>query len=117
MARILIVDDDFTVARALGELVTKLGHRAITCSDGLDAIALLDAHTFAAIFSDWQMGEISGIEVLEVAQMRNPFAKRILITASPTAEEVKDAVKDGIAQELVGKPWGLSDIRNALRGV
>lgn len=117
MARILVVDDDFTVVRALEDIVEKLGHDAIVCSDGLDAITLLELRRPDAVISDWQMGEISGIDVLSAARVKTPRSRRILITASPTAEEVRQAVRDGTAQLLIEKPWSLVDLRAALRGL
>lgn len=117
VARVLIVDDDFVITRALSELVEKMGHRATVCSDGLDAIALLETRPPNAVLTDWQMGEISGIDVLEVAQFRVPLARRILVTASPTAADVREAIRAGVVQVLIEKPWSLTDIRSALRGI
>lgn len=117
MALILILDDDFAIVRALEEIVSKLGHDTIVCSDGLDGIDLLELRRPEAVMADWQMGEISGIDVLEAAMMKVPLARRILVTASPTAEDVKTALRDETIQVLIEKPWSLVDIKAALRGL
>lgn len=98
-------------------MLERWGHDAIMCSDGLDAIACMDVKRPAVIIADWQMGEVSGVEVLEAAQVRLPFCRRILITASPTSDEVREAVRNGVAQFLIEKPWSMVDFKAALRGL
>ena|SRR6266702_1121548 len=117
MARLLVVDDDLTIVHALRDVFEKLGHQVATCVDGLDAIAMLDAQVYDAVIADWQMGAVDGIDVLEVVRQKCPFARRILITASPTEPEVRDAVRMGVASVLLEKPWFLPDIRASVRGL
>jgi DNA-binding NtrC family response regulator len=117
VARILVVDDDFSIARVLTELFERWGHETFMCSDGLDAIATLEVRRPDAVVTDWQMGEVSGVDVLEVARTRVPDCRRILITASPTADEVREAVRSGVAEYLIEKPWSLVDFKVALRGL
>jgi DNA-binding NtrC family response regulator len=113
----LVCDDDFSITRVLVDLIERWGHEGIMCSDGLDAIAFLEVKKPAAVIADWQMGEVSGIDVLDVARVRVPDCRRILITASPTADEVREALRVGIVQVLIEKPWSMVDFKVALRGL
>ncbi len=117
MARVLVVDDDLEIVRALETVLTKLGHEVTVLIDGLDAIALLDAQQFAAVITDWQLGAVDGLDVLNVAKKRCPLARRIMVTASPTEPEVRDAMRDGLAEVLLEKPWSLAEVRAAVRGI
>lgn len=117
MARILVIDDDFSIVHALRVVFEKLGHEVLTCADGLDAIALLDAQQFDAVVSDWQLGSIDGVDILEVARQRCPTARRILVTASPTEPEVREAIRNGVVEILLTKPWSLPEIRSSVRGI
>lgn len=118
MARILVIDDDWSIVNALRIVFEKLGHEVQSCVDSLDAIALLDAQQFGAVCSDWQMGGgLDGIDVLDVARHRCPNARRILITASPTEPEVREAIRNGVIEILLTKPWSLPEIRGAVRGI
>jgi CheY-like chemotaxis protein len=117
VARLLVVDDDLTITNVLRDVFERLGHDVRTCNDGLDAIALLDAQIFDAVVADWQMGAFSGLDVLEVAWQKCPLARRILVTASPTEPEVLEALRTGVAEVLLEKPWFLPDIRAAVRGL
>lgn len=117
MARILVADDDWSIVHALRAVFEKLGHEVISCVDGLDAIALLDSQKFDGIVIDWQLGSIDGIDVLGVARQRCPKARRILVTASPNEADVRDAVREGLVEILIEKPWSISEIRAAVRGL
>jgi CheY-like chemotaxis protein len=117
VARLLVVDDDLTIVYVLRDVFEKLGHHVTTCVDGLDAIALLDGQIFDAVVADWQMGAVDGIDVLEVARQKCPLARRILITASPTEPEPREALRSGLAEVLLEKPWFLPDVRAAVRGL
>lgn len=117
MARVLVCDDDLDIVRALEAVLVKLGHEVTVCIDGLDAIALLDAQQFEAVITDWQLGAVDGLNVLSVARARCPLARRVMVTASPTEPEVREAVREGLAQVLLEKPWSLAEVRAAVRGI
>lgn len=84
---LLIVDDEFTIAAALAELVEMEGHTATTCGDGEDAWELLrtGATKFDLIVTDQMMPRMDGTELLALVRA-TPKLKRIpalLISALP----------------------------------
>lgn len=118
MAVVLVVDDDRAIVQAIEVILTKLGHKVVVCMDALDAAEKMDGTKFDAVISDWQMGAVTGIELLSVALQKQPSARRVLITAAPASEpEIRDAIKDDVVQIFLEKPWTLSELRGCLKGL
>lgn len=91
------------------------GHTVAVETDSIEAVAKWGADMkVAAVLADLMMPRLDGIEILAVWQERRPEVRRVLITAAPTEQMVRDAQRDGIVQKLIAKPWGLSDIESAL---
>lgn len=112
MALVLVVDDDYSVARMLGDAVNFCGHRSIVETDPMKAATRTE--NFAAVLSDLMMPRLTGIELLAIFADRSPHVRRILITAAPEEDEVHEAQRSGIVQMVIVKPPGLGDIRHAL---
>ena len=60
---IMVVDDSVTMRRVAERLLQRSGYRVITAKDGLDAIALLQDESPAAILLDIEMPRADGFEV------------------------------------------------------
>lgn len=78
--RVVIVEDDRMVARALARLVTSLGHEARVITDALDLDAELNGEPFAVI-ADFHLAR-NGVEILALARDRAPRARRVLISGA-----------------------------------
>jgi DNA-binding NtrC family response regulator len=65
--RIMIVDDDPGIRRALQLLLSKAGYRVMQARDGLEALRLWRNHGGDLVITDLHMPEKNGIEtILEV---------------------------------------------------
>jgi DNA-binding NtrC family response regulator len=62
--RILIVDDDPGIRRALQVLLTKSGYQVTQASDGFEAIRLWREHGGDLVITDLHMPEKNGIETI-----------------------------------------------------
>lgn len=84
---VLIVEDEFTIATALIELLQMEGHSTATCINGQEAWELLrgGAAQFDVIVTDQMMPMMDGVELLALVR-RDPKLKGIpalLISALP----------------------------------
>jgi putative two-component system response regulator len=61
---VLIADDDSSVRSLMGEVVTRLGHRPIYATDGLEALEMVRCEKPSVILLDIQMPKMDGNEVL-----------------------------------------------------
>jgi anti-anti-sigma factor len=104
-AIILLIDDDTFVLKALEQTISREGHKVLTATNGLDAIALLNEYPVAVIISDQRMEGMTGIEVLQEAQKIRPDAIRILLTGNSDMDTVTRAINIGHVSQFIVKPW------------
>lgn len=114
MAQILVIDDDISVAQLVADVVSFCKHMPIVVSDPLEAVLLLGRTKFGAILTDYMMPRLDGIELLMIAQEAHPSVRRVLITAAPNEEQVKQNLHSGVVQLVIPKPPGIAEIRMAL---
>ncbi len=107
--RILVVDDEESLLRAIGRKLTLLGYEVDMEGDGAKAVALLDERTFDAIFSDIDMPKMSGIELLQTVRQRDLDVPVVLMTGNPDVRTAVAAVELGAIQYLI-KPFDINEI-------
>lgn len=116
MAVVLIVDDAQTDRELMARVVTAAGHRAITASDGKEAIALAKAHKPAMIFLDVVMPVMDGFATCR-SLTKDPETSAIpvvLVTSKSTESDMFWGKKQG-ASDHVGKPWDKQVIETMLK--
>ena len=63
-SKILLVDDETSVLRALSRVLTYAGYQVITSSCPKDALAMVKAQSFDVIIADYRMPEMNGVAFL-----------------------------------------------------
>jgi len=113
--RVLCIDDDETVARLIADVVEFCGYEPIIETDSMKATTqhLRDKKIFAVI-TDYMMPRLDGVDVLAIWQEQRPEVRRVLITAAPQEQAVREAGKSTIAQMVIAKPPSIADIKMAL---
>lgn len=118
--RILLVDDESAIRRALRPPLLELGFQVVEASRGEEAIQQLRAGAFDAVLLDINMPGIGGLETLR--RIRT-FAARLpilMLTVRDGEEEKVEALELG-ADDYVTKPFStrelLARIRAAVRRV
>ena len=112
-SRILIVDDNRTTTRALGMLVERWGHEALTAFDGREALAVLEAEPVDVIITDLRMPQVDGMQVLTQLAERWPDVVAIVVTAYGTIESAVAAMRLG-AFDYLTKPYDDQELRAKL---
>ena len=103
--QILVVDDEEIVLVALRETLSRRGYRVVAASGPVEARALLQRQAFAVVLTDYQMPEMTGLELLAQARELQPDAMRILITAVLNLTTVIDSINKGEVYRFIIKPW------------
>jgi len=115
MARILIVDDDGSFRESLAETLSGLGHKALAAESGRQGLALIGHGGIDAVFMDFRLPGMSGLEALREIK-RTPAGRAIpviMLTAYATADNTIEAMKLGAFDHLA-KPAGRAAIERAL---
>lgn len=83
--KLLIVDDDSFILELLSERLKQF-YTITTCESGEEAIKLAQKHDFNIILLDYNMPELTGLDVLKEIRKFNTYSQVIIITAYPTYE-------------------------------
>jgi two-component system, NtrC family, nitrogen regulation response regulator NtrX len=114
---VLIVDDEPSILKTLGGLLTDEGFEVITALNGYEALKIIDVESPDLILLDIWMPGIDGIETLKEIKKDNPYIQVIIITGHGTIETAVKATKLG-AYDLIEKPLSIDkvilSINNAL---
>ena len=70
--RVLVVDDDASLRKVVSQVLTEDGHDVTTASSAEKAYSLFQEHPFPLVFSDIRMGNMSGIELLQLIKEHSP---------------------------------------------
>jgi two-component system KDP operon response regulator KdpE len=118
--RILLVDDETAIRRALRPPLLELGFQVAEAARGEDALQLLHASTFDAVLLDVNMPGIGGIETLRRMRAFAPRLPILMLTVRDAEEEKVEALELG-ADDYVTKPFStrelIARIRTAVRRV
>ena len=104
---ILVVDDFATMRRIVRNILKQLGYENILeADDGANALEVLKREKIQFIISDWNMPQMSGIELLKTVRATEewkdlPF---LMVTAEGQKENVIEAVKHRVNNYIV-KPF------------
>ncbi len=109
MTKILVVDDEERVRQLLGEILEDEGYEVALASSGLEALALFDADSFDAVFTDVGMPGMSGWELARAVRERNGHVPVAVITG--WGEAVSTAEKEAAQVDWVlTKPFSMAQI-------
>jgi two-component system KDP operon response regulator KdpE len=115
--RILLVDDEVGIQRAVGPLLRARGYDVDMAGTGADALRLFKEHAPDVIVLDLGLPDIDGTEVCR--RIRNASTVPIVVLSARGAESDKVSALDLGADDYVTKPFGpeelLARIRVALR--
>jgi two-component system, NtrC family, response regulator HydG len=100
MSRILIIDDNETIASGLALLVGQAGHEGIAAGSGREGMERLAAGPFDLVITDYRMDGMNGIEVLEAVKVQSPDTDVMLNTAYGTIEIAVEAMRKGAVDFL-----------------
>lgn len=108
--RILIVDDEKDILRALEFVLSREGYSVATATSGEEAIELLKKEEYDLILTDLKMPGMDGMEVLEKSLQLRPSTAVIIMTAYATVESAVQAMRMG-ASDYIVKPFINEDVK------
>ena len=102
--RIAVLEDDRSQAYVLRHCLTAAGHNPNNFDNGAELLAALRTERFDALLLDWNVPDISGIEVLRrVRNELNSNVPAVVVTSRNTEEDIVLALKQG-ADDYICKP-------------
>ncbi len=113
LGKVLIVDDEEIVRKALTKVIKKINAIPVNAKDGKEALRALKRNSFDLILLDIRLPDIDGISLLKEIKKRYPYIDIIMITGYPSIESTVECIKLGALDYLV-KPFTLNKIEATL---
>jgi PAS domain S-box-containing protein len=105
--RVLLVEDNPSVAEVCGEMLEQLGYSVARASNGLEALDALDKNGIDLVFSDIVMpGRLDGIELARQVRQRRPDIPILLTTGYSGARKSEFPI--------LRKPYQIHELSEAL---
>jgi two-component system KDP operon response regulator KdpE len=112
--RVLVVDDEPAIRRALRPPLVELGFEVIEVSRGEMALDVLRTESFDAVLLDVNMPGIGGIETLRRIRASSPRLPVLMLTVRDGENEKVQALEMG-ADDYVTKPFGVRELVARIR--
>ena len=111
---ILVVDDDVTLRDIISETLGNHGYRVVSCGDGMEAIALFEAHPekFSLVITDVDMPRLGGVALAHALLRLRPNLRLVAMSGSPRNEtDTSDpSAMQKLAHAFLLKPFTSEDL-------
>ncbi len=118
--RALIVDDASFVRDLVKRAVRSQfpGMELDEAADGRKAQSLMSRNYYDLVLCDWEMPEVSGLEVLRWMRRHDVYRDKpfIMVTSRGDKEHVVEAIREGVT-EYLGKPFSPESLARKIRKV
>ncbi|MEM7080774.1 MAG: response regulator [Pseudomonadota bacterium] len=113
--RIVVVDDEVSVANFIGEVLRDRGYPAVIFTDAPKARDYLDRHIdqVALLLTDGYMPAISGVELIDHVRSMRPEMPVIFISGY-TAQLDAQTLKNKRVNATLEKPFGIDEMLSAV---
>src|SRR5271167_3537761 len=113
MARILVVDDDRSLLRALRVGLAARGHDVTAAATGEEGLSKAALSNPEVVILDLGLPDMDGLEVCR--RLREWSEVPIVVLSATGLEGKKVAALDGGADDYVTKPFGMAELEARIR--
>ena len=114
--QILWVDDEIDLLKPHIIFLEQKGYQVYTCTNGTDAIDLVEESNFDIIFLDENMPGINGLETLNAIKQIKSSVPVVMITKSEEEYIMEEAIGSKISDYLI-KPVNPNQILLSLKKI
>lgn len=116
--RVIILEDDPSIAELLAQLVEQLwsGARVHVFGDVPSAMKHWRAHQADLVLVDWGLPGVSGMKLLETIHADSPQTRRVMISGHAGKQVVMEARRYGV-DGFIAKPFKISEVMERLAGL
>lgn len=113
MAKILIIDDEYSILESLEMFLGEKGHHIYKAATGENGLAIFWEFKPDLVILDIRLPDKNGLDVLDEIQKDGASTKVIMITAFHDMETTIEAMKRG-AYDYIHKPLDVDELEKAM---
>lgn len=116
LTKILLVDDDAAILRAMSEYLRGRGYEVDSAQEMEEAEALLEHIQYKIIVTDLSLGKYRGLEGLDLLDhlRKNAPSTRTIVLSGHDSEDVRTEAAGRGNSIFLGKPVSLSKLGEAI---
>ena len=108
---VLCVDDDPEIVASVARFLRLDGYEVVTCTSPVQALTVLGARAVAVLLSDYEMPEMTGVELAVKARRMQPETVRMLLTGRGTLDTAVEGINVGEVFRFLSKPYDPETLR------
>jgi signal transduction histidine kinase/DNA-binding response OmpR family regulator len=101
--RVLIIDDDILIRRALADYLTECGFSTSTARDGAKGLAQAQTGAYDVVLVDLRMPQMDGLEVISTLKEQRPQLPLVVVSGTGVLSDAIAAIRQG-ASDYITKP-------------
>jgi DNA-binding response OmpR family regulator len=109
MARVLVVEDDAAIGRALASALTSNGHDTVWAKSGGEALTSLSERAYELALLDLGLPDIDGLDLCQRIRAGQPACVIVILTAKDEEIDVVLGLEAG-ADDYLMKPFRLAEL-------
>ena len=113
--RVLVVDDDAQMLRAIRTALSARGYQVLTAGNGESALALAAEENLDLVLLDLRLPGIEGHDVIR--RLRTWTELPVIVVSVQESQEEKVAALDAGADDYITKPFGMKELLARMRAV
>ncbi len=116
MAKILIIDDDFSIVELLTDILTHDGHEVTAANEAVEGMQKARTAKPDLVILDYHMPGMSGAHLYESLR-RNQATHQtpvLFMSGEASADDILNEISDPAGASFLAKPIHLQDFRKAI---
>ncbi len=110
MKKILIVDDEVQILKALSRMFLETDYEIFSAENGMEAIKLIENTEIDMVISDMRMPILDGYQLLSIVKEKYPKIIRIILSGYAEEKPMFRALLHNVAKLYVFKPWNNTEL-------
>ena len=108
--KILFVDDEENILKALQRLLRKSPYETYFKNSGAEALECIRENEISVLVTDMRMPKMSGVELIIESNKISPMTIKTILSGYADIDDIMKAINSGHVHNYITKPWNESDL-------